>query len=161
MRTLVYKRTHNGDPDEQGCFGINDCMRTVRARSYEAVIGVGGVGAEPRSEDIAEKLTWIGIGPHKTGRPDRPLVTFDHYVFFGPKGPLLRDYAPALAQHVYGMNVRTLMNFDEKERAEVDRILAMAENAPPSPALKSSRVDEKSSCGRARADTTRARTGRC
>lgn len=132
MRTLVYKRTHNGDPDEDGCFGIHDCMKTVRARSYEAVIGVGGVGAEPRSEGIAEKITWVGIGPRKTGRPDRPLVTFERYLFFGPEGPFLREHAPTLADHIYGMNVRTLMNFTATERHEVDRILEMAKDAPPS-----------------------------
>jgi len=132
MRTLVYKRTHNGDPDEEGVFGIHDCMGTVRARDFDAVIGVGGVGDEPRREDIAEKITWIGIGPHKSGRPDRPLVTFDHYLFFGPRGPRFRDHAPALAQHVYGRNVRTIMTFTPKEQVEVDEILAMASAAPPS-----------------------------
>jgi hypothetical protein len=44
MRTLVYKRTHNGDPDAEGRFGIHDCMGQVRSYGYEAVIGVGGVG---------------------------------------------------------------------------------------------------------------------
>jgi hypothetical protein len=140
MRTLVYKRTHNGDPDEQGVFGINDCMGTVRARDFDAVIGVGGVGDEPRREGIAEKITWIGIGPHKSGRPDRPQVTFDHYLFFGPRGPLFRDHAPVLAQHVYGWNVRTLMTFTHEEQQEVDALLALAESAPPSQPLSRART---------------------
>ena len=42
MRTLIYKRTHPGDPDEKGRFGICDCMGRVRAWDFEAVIGVGG-----------------------------------------------------------------------------------------------------------------------
>jgi hypothetical protein len=33
MRTLIYKRTHTGDPDANGCFGIYDCMGRVRALS--------------------------------------------------------------------------------------------------------------------------------
>jgi hypothetical protein len=30
MRTLVYTRTHKGDPDKTGCFGIWDCMGKLR-----------------------------------------------------------------------------------------------------------------------------------
>lgn len=135
MRTLVYKRTHSGDPDALGQFGIHDCMGSVRGREYDAVIGVGGIGPWPRREGIAKKLTWVGIGPHKVGRPDRPLVTFDHFLYFGETGPNLAKHAPALAAHVYGRNSRTLMSFSDDEQAEVDRILAMAKKAPPSPAL--------------------------
>ena len=39
MRTLIYKRTHPGDPDAKGRFGIYDCMGRVRAWDFEAVIG--------------------------------------------------------------------------------------------------------------------------
>jgi hypothetical protein len=42
MNTLVYKRTHTGDPDESGIFGIHDCMGQVRGWNFGAVIGVGG-----------------------------------------------------------------------------------------------------------------------
>jgi hypothetical protein len=49
MRTLIYKRTHHGDPDPAGRFGIHDCMGRVRTWSLEAVIGVGGIGADPES----------------------------------------------------------------------------------------------------------------
>jgi hypothetical protein len=38
MRTLIYKRTHTGDPDASGCFGIFDCMGRVRALDFDAVI---------------------------------------------------------------------------------------------------------------------------
>ncbi len=62
MRTLIYKRTHSGDPDHAGWFGVNDCMGRVRAWSFEAVIGVGGTGREARREGIARNLTWVGIG---------------------------------------------------------------------------------------------------
>lgn len=147
MKTLVYKRTHSGDPDEQGRFGVHDCMGGVRGWDYEAVIGVGGTGDEPRRWGIAEKLTWIGIGPHRApGTLRGPLVTFDHFLYYGPKGPRLADFAPALAEHIYGLNVRTLMNFTELERTEVDSVLALARNAPPS---------------HGRRDATGMRTGQC
>src|SRR4051812_45820013 len=48
MRTLVYKRTHSGDPDpKMGVFGNHDCMGEVRAWPFDAVIGIGGVGQQP------------------------------------------------------------------------------------------------------------------
>lgn len=148
MRTLVYKRTHNGDPDEQGCFGIHDCMGRVRTWGYEAVIGVGGTGDEPRSWGIAEKINWVGIGPHKRpGTPRGPFVTFDHFLYFGEKGPALADYAPSLAARVYGDNVRAVMDkMTDQERREVAAILALAENAPPSPALNGD-PEKSKACG--------------
>ncbi|MGE0454014.1 MAG: hypothetical protein AB7O37_18165 [Vicinamibacteria bacterium] len=134
MRTLVYKRTHEGDPDQEGRFGINDCMGTVRARKFDAVIGVGGTGAKPRRNGIAKRITWIGIGPHKSPGKRGPVVTFDHFRMFG-KGPFLAEYAPALADHIYGRNVRSLMNPTPRESAEIAAILNLARNAPPSRAL--------------------------
>ncbi len=66
MRTLRYKRTHSNDPDPKtGVFGNRDCMGQVRAWDFDAVIGVGGVGDEPKRHGIAGRLTWIGIGPQK------------------------------------------------------------------------------------------------
>ena len=37
MRTLVYLRTHNGDPGVEGAFGVHNCMGTTRAWGFEAV----------------------------------------------------------------------------------------------------------------------------
>src|SRR6266487_386945 len=65
MRILVYKRTHNGDPDSNGCFGIDDCMGMVRYRPFDAVIGIGGIGSDAQANGIAGKVNWIGIGPRK------------------------------------------------------------------------------------------------
>ena len=62
MRTLIYKRTHHGDPDATGQFGIHDCMGRGRAWDFEAVIGVGGVGPEPRSQGLDCKVNWIILG---------------------------------------------------------------------------------------------------
>jgi len=54
MRTLIYKRTHTGDPDANGCFGIYDCMGRVRALDFDAVIGIGGIGSEAQWAGIAD-----------------------------------------------------------------------------------------------------------
>ena len=161
MRTLIYKRTHDDDPDpETGVFGNNDCMKTVRSRRFDAVIGIGGIGLEPRRHGIAGKLTWVGVGPHKIFddpdrafvTPERPLVTFDHFLYCGERGRLLEEIAPSLARHMYGKNVRTLMDFlSSEERQEVKIILRLAENAPPSNRL----------AGRDRHDTGKCRPTSC
>src|SRR5437870_524960 len=104
MRTLIYKRTHNGDPDpETGIFGNHDCMGKVRDRAFDAVIGVGGIGQEPQSYGIAGKLTWVGIGPRTIGRTHRGArLTFRHFSYYGQAGPLLHVKYPALANRMYG-----------------------------------------------------------
>ena len=134
-RTLIYKRTHVDDPDASGTFGIHGCMGGVRRWDFEAVIGVGGMGAEPRSHRIDGKVTWIGIGPHKTKGDRRgPLVTFDHFVNWGADGPSFEKLAPTLSQRIYAKNIRVVMDkLSDSEKAEVARILARAKNAPPSP----------------------------
>jgi hypothetical protein len=70
------------DPNT-GVFGNNDCMKSVRGRRFDAVIGIGAIGPEPERHGIAGKLTWVGIGPLKIfddpDHPDRPRVTFDHF----------------------------------------------------------------------------------
>jgi hypothetical protein len=135
MRTLIYKRTHHGDPDETGQFGICDCMGRVRTWDFEAVIGVGGLGPEPRSHGLDGKVNWIGIGPrrgrwHKRG----PIVTFEHYVFYGCRGPDFEKLAPGLAERIYSRNVRVIMKgLSAAEQDEVDKILLRAKHAPPSP----------------------------
>jgi hypothetical protein len=134
MRTLVYKRTHSGDPDPvSGVFGNHGCMGSVRGWKFDAVIGIGGVGSEPSRHRIAGKLTWVGIGPHKTGDPRRPRVTFDHFLYFGEDGPPFAEIAPILARHVYDRNVRVIMDsLSDAERAETSRILRAALTAPAS-----------------------------
>ena len=135
MRTLIYKRTHHGDPDESGQFGIHDCMGRVRAWDFAAVIGVGGVGAEPTSHGLDGKVNWIGIGPHKRRVPGKrgPLVTYDHFLFLGSSGPDFEVLAPRLAERIYSRNVRVVMNgLDSGEQEEVLAILELAKGAPPS-----------------------------
>ena len=102
MRVLVYKRTHSGDPDANGCFGVYDCMGSVRNRDFDAVIGVGGIGPEARANGIAGKVNWLGSGPNKVAVAGKrgPEVTFDHFLDYGTSGPDFRELAPVLAEHM-------------------------------------------------------------
>jgi hypothetical protein len=155
MRVLVYKRTHNGDPDAKGCFGAYDCMGAIRDRDFDAVIGVGGVGLEAQANGIAGKINWIGIGPHKFAvRGKRgPEILFDHFLNFGNGGPEFRDLAPTLAERMYGNKVRHLLDgLDEQELAEAAGILGLAVAAPPSPG--------QSAAGRRSPSVRRCRAGR-
>lgn len=135
MRTLVYKRTHNGDPDVLGRFGIRDCMGSVRSWPFASVIGVGGQGAEAERHDIARKLNWIGVGAHKTYVPgrDNPIVTFDQFRDFGTDGPLLESIAPHLSRQMYVKKARAAMDFNALQLAEIERILAMVEDDREAP----------------------------
>jgi hypothetical protein len=86
METLIYKRTHNGDPDPaSGVFGCNHWMGQVLGYLYDAVIGIGGISAWPRREGIAGRLTGISIGPHKSGGLKNPQVRL---ITFGTMDPL-------------------------------------------------------------------------
>ena len=136
MRTLIYKRTHPGDPDRRGRFGIEDCMGQVRTWRFDAVIGVGGIGAEPRYHGLDGKVNCIGIGPHRAGSARRgPVLTFDHFWLRESKGPSFSKLAPRLAARLYSRNVRVVRDrLDDEERREVDRVLALAKDAAPSSA---------------------------
>ena len=112
MRTLIYKRTHSGDPDPNtGVFGNHDCMGGVRGWPFDAVIGIGGVGQEPQSHLIAGKLTWVGIGPQVIDHTARgPQLIFHHFWYRGDEGPLLQKKYPGLASRMYGKNVKVLLH---------------------------------------------------
>lgn len=131
MKTLVYKRTHIGDPDETGWFGIRDCMGRVRGYEFDSVIGVGGKSSQPHSQGIAEKLNWIGLGARKNIVNNRraPVVTFEHFILYEDRGENINDLAPALARHLFAKNTRVLVNFTKAEQKEVNKILNMAKNA--------------------------------
>ena len=152
MRTLVYKRTHNGDPDEFGRFGIYDCMGQVRGYDFKAVIGIGGAGAEAASCGIDGQVNWVGIGPTRTPlRGARgPLVTFQHFVcWFDEPGPDLRRVAPNLARRMYARHApRYLLgDFTSVETAEISRLLELAEAEPasavPPRLLRAKRADRR------------------
>lgn len=150
MRTLVYKRTHPHDPDERGCFGVEDCMGGVRARDFDAVIGIGGNGSEARYHDINGKVNWIGIGSHKHRAPRGyrgPLVTFNHFVLFEAAGPDFQELAPNLANRIYSTQGRcSFMRFDKNEQAEISRILSLAEFEPASTWTPDAVADDKPQC---------------
>jgi len=82
VKTFVYKRTHKGDPDKEGRFGIRDCMGRARNFEFDAVIGIGGVSVEAKRSGIHRKVNWIGIGPRKQmlAADGWPLLTFDYFV---------------------------------------------------------------------------------
>lgn len=126
MRILIYKRTHVGDPDREGRFGASDCMGRVRALNYDAVIGVGGIGAEPRGQGIAAKINWIGVGPSKTNRAGYrgPVVTFNRFVHYEEHGPFLHSVAPLLARRIYEGRVRYLLSgYRKEEHQEAEAIV--------------------------------------
>lgn len=135
MRVLIYKRTHNGDPDQHGWFGVNCCMGAIRSRRFDAVIGVGGVGCEARRHGIDHRINWIGIGAEQvgTGADGYPVIKFKKFRDFGVEGPMFQSHAPSLAKRMYSMNVRHVMNkLDDTERREVERILRLAKDYPSS-----------------------------
>jgi hypothetical protein len=137
LRTLIYKRTHIGDPDVLGRFGIRGCMGRIRGWAFDAVIGVGGMGDEPTGHGIAGRVTWIGIGPHRSLARDArgPMVTFDHFILFDRKGPLFNQLAPKLANRIYLNNIRATMTLVSAiEQREVAKLLRLAREAPPSAA---------------------------
>jgi hypothetical protein len=149
MSTLIYKRTHTGDPDVNGWFGIHHCMGRVRTWGFEAVIGVGGIGTEPESQGLDRKVNWIGIGPHigVEAGDGWPIVTFDHFRLFESDGPSFSKLAPKLAGRMYKYNVRTVMNkLSPEELCEVGKILALAKDAPPSSAGGAGQVKTSKKC---------------
>lgn len=136
MRVLVYKRTHNGDPDPNGCFGAYDCMGAVRDRNFDAVIGVGGIGPEAVRNRIDGKVNWIGIGPLKVYVSGKrgPEITFDHYLYYGTEGSDFKKLAPKLAERMYSNNVRSVLHgLSELELEDVIKIVELANAEPPSP----------------------------
>lgn len=131
MRILTYKRTHIGDPDQSGRFGISDCMGKVRDFLYDAVIGVGGTGYEPRSYGIDRKINWVGIGPRRATRVNgyrAGIIEFEHFVILERNGPLLQSMAPNLAQKMYNGRRYILHAYSEIEKAEAIAIVEWAKN---------------------------------
>jgi hypothetical protein len=111
-------------------------MGGTRKRDFDAVIGVGGIGREAQANRIDGKVNWLGIGPHKVKVAGKrgPEVTFDHYLDYGTRGPEFRKLAPLLAERMYAINVRILMQgLTPGEHAEAIAILNAAVDAPPSP----------------------------
>jgi hypothetical protein len=131
MRILTYKRTHIGDPDENGRFGIYDCMGRVRNYPFDAVIGVGGTGREPISYGIDRKINWVGINPTRMPRRsgNGVVVTFKKFLILDKDGPLLKTLAPSLARRMYQRGARILFNdYSKREQREAVAILKWSRN---------------------------------
>jgi hypothetical protein len=127
MRILTYKRTHVGDPDEHGRFGINNCMGRIRAYSFDAVIGVGGIGQEPKSYGIDQRINWVGIKPKR--KDNGAVVTFETFLLLDEHGPLLEKLAPNLAKRMYEKGARVLLyDYSKVERLEALSILKWSRN---------------------------------
>jgi hypothetical protein len=134
---MIYKRTHKGDPDNQGCFGIQDCMGKVRSYDFDAVIGVGGKGVQAKAAGVARRLNWVGVGARKepSRRKRGPLIKFNHFVLYEEKGEELKVIARKLAQRMYSGNSRRFLfsdRLDKEEQKEINRILKMAKTKRPS-----------------------------
>ena len=127
MKIFMYKRVHVGDPNLQSKrFGIHDCMKTFRNFKYDAVIGVGGMGAEPISFSIDKKITWIGITPTYTNSStnNHVDVEFKYFLLLDEHGPLLNDIAPLLAKRFYDGGARFLLTgYSKDELLEAKKIL--------------------------------------
>jgi hypothetical protein len=162
---LVYRRTHKGDPNPGGLFGVDDCMKSVREWAFNAVIGIGGSLPDPGHEGISKRLNWIGIGP-KWHDPreyelewNNKVVTFDRFVLFDKSGPLVKDRAPKLYEHMFcqGRIPRTGKNFNPEIYGELKDLLKLADGCPPSSyrdrpdgevrGVQTSRDERRSPCG--------------
>lgn len=131
LKILVYKRTHVGDPDIKGRFGINDCMGTIRNLHFDAVIGVGGIGLEPQSFGIDRKINWVGVNPKRhlaAGGARAGVVTFEKFALFEDKGPNFQELAPTLAKRMYAGRRFVFKSMTPSEYAEALELLKLAEN---------------------------------
>ena len=133
---LVYRRTHTGDPCKNGVFGCHNCMKSVRAWEYDAVIGIGGIKPDTGFKGISRKVNWIGIGPtREPENSNEPLVTFSKFILWDQKGPLLSECACKLNKYMFeeGRIPRTGKSFpDEEIYKEILGLLELADKAPPS-----------------------------
>jgi hypothetical protein len=147
MRTLVYKRTHTGDPDESGRFGCYRCTGWVRTWHFDAVIGIGGIGQEPIDKGIARRVTWIGINGHRIGTAadGYPIWAFEKFYLKDENGPFLKD--GLLSKRLFRKKnpPRRLMIDSEtsEEAEEVKLLLHLARNADPSPAMLGKKIKSK------------------
>ncbi len=135
---LIYKRTHKGDPNAEGIFGINGCMGRIRNWEFNSVIGIGGKRPDAGSENIAYKINYIGIGARKVPvnpKDGWPYVIFANFRLYEENGILLEEIAPNLYKHMYDVDRRVIKSSSLPTIAmheEVLKILKLAENAPPS-----------------------------
>jgi hypothetical protein len=157
--TLVYKRTHKGDPNLSGIFGIHDCMGQDRGWAYEAVIGVGGKRPRPKHRDIACKINWVGIGPLRREHDDPvwdaarrpgwnkkfkgPLVQFKFFRLWDEEGPYLRELAPKLFSHMFIERQVRALTSDSLRREMQDEVQGILRWAKTHQSKKPRAVEQK------------------
>ena len=142
LRILTYKRTHIGDPDEYGRFGIYDCMGRIRSYAFDAVIGVGGIGPQPKSFGIDRKINWVGVTPTRRQSPggNGVEITFAEFLLLEESGPLLMKLAPCLAKRLYEGGARIILNdYSNLEHKEAQAIVQWTLRHRP-PAIRQPRT---------------------
>jgi len=157
MRVLIYKRTHEGDPDSNGVFGCHDCMGRARNWNYDAVVGIGGSRPKKEHEGIRHKINWIGLNPKKTpfsqvaesthkyirnhirkynGRdnPRGDIVVFEHFKLYEKDGMNIEEKFPNLFRYMYHSRKRFDMslNLPEEVLVEVKEIIDFVKDSPAS-----------------------------
>lgn len=130
-RVLIYKRNHTGDPDSNGTFGCDDCMGKIRGYRYDAVIGIGVSRPWPEFEGIADRITWVGVGPRRVGTHKAraaPVIRFDRWHVSDAKGKDLRSFAPRLAEYFYSKHRRYFFSdgLSDEIQQDIERILKLA-----------------------------------
>ncbi len=142
MKVLIYKRTHKGDPNPEGIFGINDCMGRVRNWDYDAVIGIGGNSPWKQNADIKHKINWIGLHPKKIKSPDKrgAQIIFEHFQLFEEKGADIKEKYPHLFKYMYSNSKRFDLStqLPKVVLEEVNEILKIVEDAPKSSSFEAS-----------------------
>jgi hypothetical protein len=101
-------------------------MGRVRNWDFDAVIGVGGTGEEPRANGIDCRVTWVGLGPTWSAHPQGygVVVTFDHFKLLDAKGPSLQALAPLLARRMYERKARVLLkSYSSVEKLEAEALI--------------------------------------
>ena len=149
MRILTYKRTHTGDPNVNGLFGINNYMGRVRNYDFDAVIGVGGIGHEPKTHKIDRKINWIGITPKRRilNGTTGSVVEFEYFLLLEEYGPLLSSLAPSLAKRMYDKNVRLLLrSYSTTEKKEAEIILKWSKNQKQPRSFAYQKESRKTGC---------------
>ena len=80
----------------------------IRSLSFDTVIGVGGVSAEP--QHFGPLGNSIGGGRTKALFYEdlrAELIMFDYFMLLKDRGPYLNLLAPGLAEHMYEGRVRS------------------------------------------------------
>lgn len=136
MATLVYKMTHKGDPNPDlgwWGWGDSDCMGQVRGFPFDAVIAIGGRSWWTTETSRVGEIVWVGLDPQQMPvRGKRgPKVRFTHFRYFREGELMLSEIAPKLDKSMHTRRFR-LYDFSRIEEEEVERILALAQEAGPS-----------------------------